>query len=168
MANYITNNNPIIAYGELVLDVDQIVESIIYANNALVTLDRESKKFDIDIFEALGMRNLSGLIGEFFAKSVQRHSNSKLVSNLHQDGYPDLLLVNTPDKKKYFDTLYTVKTNKKTVQRKLSQVPSRWLRLFPIRFTINRLIINIMTSNFGTTGTRAHLYEFPDQDLQSL
>ena len=59
-------------------------------------------------------------------------------------------------------------TNKKTVQRRLSQVPSRWLRLFPIRFTINRLIINIMTSNFGTTGTRAHLYEFPDQDLQSL
>ena len=59
-------------------------------------------------------------------------------------------------------------TNKKTVQRRLSQVPSRWLRLFPIRFTINKLIINIMTSNFGTTGTRAHLYEFPDQDLQSL
>lgn len=67
---------------------------------------------------------------------------------------------------------YTIETThsnqQKTVQRRVSQVPSRWLRLFPIRFTINILIINIMTSNFGTTGTKAHLYEFPDQDLQSL
>ena len=56
-------------------------------------------------------------------------------------------------------------TNKKTVQRRLSRVPSRWLRLFPIWFTINRLIINIMTSNFGTTGTRARLYEILTPDF---
>lgn len=73
-----------------------------------------------------------------------------------------------PEPHTYTIEIHPLKPTKKTVQRRLSQVPSRWLRLFPIRFTINGLIINIMTSNFGTTGTRAHLYEFPDQDLQSL
>lgn len=73
-----------------------------------------------------------------------------------------------PESHTYTIEIHPLKPTKKTVQRRVSQVPSRWLRLFPIRFTINRLIINIMTSNFGTTGTRAHLYEFPDQDLQSL
>lgn len=73
-----------------------------------------------------------------------------------------------PESHTYTIEIHPLKPTKKTVQRRVSQVPSRWLRLFPIRFTINILIINIMTSNFGTTGTRAHLYEFPDQDLQSL
>lgn len=126
MADYITNNTPVIVSGELILEVNQVVESIEYANNALITLDRESKKFDIDIFEALGMRNLSGLIGEFFAKSVQRHSNSKLVSNLHQDGYPDLLLVNSEEKMRYFNTLYTEKNGKKIPLEKEAFSPFKY------------------------------------------
>lgn len=47
-------------------------------------------RFDINIFEALGMRNLSGLVGEYFVKSVQRFSADALCLNLHQDCYPDL------------------------------------------------------------------------------
>lgn len=54
------------------------------------------------------MRNLSGIVGEYFAKSIQHFSNEKLHSNLYQDGYPDLLLTYTAEQKMYFDTLYTV------------------------------------------------------------
>ena len=49
------------------------------------------------------MRNLSGMVGEYFCKSVQRFSGGNLCSNLHQDGYPDLLLTNSIEKKQYFD-----------------------------------------------------------------
>ena len=45
------------------------------------------------------MRNLSGLVGEYFAKSIERFSNG----NLHQDGYPDLLKTNTIHCTKTFD-----------------------------------------------------------------
>lgn len=91
---------------------DKVVEAILFCNNALRTLDIATKQFDINIFEAMGMRNLSGIVGEYFAKSIQRFSNGALHSNLHQDGYPDLLLINTPVRKEYFDSLYTVSNNR--------------------------------------------------------
>lgn len=59
------------------------------------------------------MRNLSGLVGEYFARSVMRVSNGKLNSNLHQYGYPDLLLTDTKDKLDYFQSLYIEKNGKK-------------------------------------------------------
>ena len=34
-------------------------------------------------------------------------------SNLHQDGYPDLLLINNDERKRYFETLYTEVNGKK-------------------------------------------------------
>ena len=58
------------------------------------------------------MRNLSGMVGEYFAKSVQKFSEGNLHSNLHQDGYPDLLLIDTEDKKQYFNTLFFEKDKK--------------------------------------------------------
>ena len=84
-----------------------------YANNALKELSETTMKFDINIFETLGMRNLSGMIGEYFARSVMKISNGKFESNLHQDGYPDLLLVDTPKKRQYFDGLYTIHNGKR-------------------------------------------------------
>ncbi len=69
--------------------------------------------FVINIFETLGLRKFSGLVGEYFARSIMRFSNGSLQSNLHQDGYPDLCLTNTDAKKKYFESLYTVKKGRK-------------------------------------------------------
>ncbi len=77
---------------------------------------REALRFDINIFEALGMRNLSGLVGEYFVKSVQRFSADALCLNLHQDGYPDLLLTNTPERMEYYQTLYMVQNGKSIIQ----------------------------------------------------
>lgn len=111
---YIVNPNREVTYkGIDVLTTQEVVDAINYANNALLRLNEVTQEFDINIFETLGMRNLSGMVGEYFARSIMRLSNGKLQSNLHQDGYPDLLLTDTQEKKEYFKTLYTVENGKK-------------------------------------------------------
>lgn len=105
---YIINKKAKICFkGEQVLTPTEVIEAMDYANHALRELSETTMKFDINIFETLGMRNLSGMIGEYFARSVKKASNGNLETNLHQDGYPDLLWVNTPQKKAYFHTLYS-------------------------------------------------------------
>lgn len=112
--DYIVNRNTNVSYeGTTVLTPQEVVKAMNYANAALEKLNDTTMRFDINIFESLGMRNLSGMIGEYFARSVMNISNGKLESNLHQDGYPDLLLVDTPQKKTYFDTLYTESNGKR-------------------------------------------------------
>jgi len=112
--NYIQNKNMNVSYkGTIVLSAQDVVDSMNYANNALKELSDTTMRFDINIFETLGMRNLSSMIGEYFARSVKKISNGKLESNLHQDGYPDLLLVDTPERKAYFNTLFTERDGKR-------------------------------------------------------
>ena len=96
-----------------VLESQSIINAMNFCNDAIKELYNMTEKFDINIFEILGMRNLSGFVGEYFSKSVAFNSNDNLTSNLHQDGYPDLLLVNTNEKKEYLKTLYTVMNGKK-------------------------------------------------------
>lgn len=111
---YVINPTAAITYkGVDILTPQDVVNAINFTNDALLKLNKTTQEFDINIFETLGLRNLSGLVGEYFARSVMRFSNGKLQSNLHQDGYPDLCLTDTPTKKNYFDSLYTVKGEKK-------------------------------------------------------
>lgn len=60
--------------------------------------------FDVNIFELLGMRNLSAFVGEVFAASLAKEAPGMLVKNPHQDGYPDLLLMDS-DGKQAWDRL---------------------------------------------------------------
>ena len=55
----------------------------------------------VDIFAILGMRNLSAFVGELFAKSLANASGDRFISNPHQDGYPDLLLMDDIGKEIY-------------------------------------------------------------------
>ena len=111
---YITNPKAQIVHkGQKVLSVKEIVDSISFANKALKELNDTTMRFDINIFETLGMRNLSGMIGEYFARSVVKTASDRFASNLHQDGYPDLLLIDGERKRKYFESLYTVENGKK-------------------------------------------------------
>ena len=50
-------------------------------------------EFDVDVFLLLGMRNLSSFIGELFAAAIVVESGGLFCKNPHQDGYPDLLLM---------------------------------------------------------------------------
>ena len=65
---------------ELILTNQQVVDAICFANDALRSLDEQTRAFDINIFEALGMRNLSGIVGEYLGASLQRFSNGNLHS----------------------------------------------------------------------------------------
>lgn len=112
--SYVTNPNHTVSLrNTVILSNDDVVAAINFCNHALRTLDEQTRQFDINIFEAMGMRNLSGIVGEYFGKSIQRFSHDSLHSNLHQDGYPDLLLTYTQEQKDYFATLYTVLNGKK-------------------------------------------------------
>ena len=48
---------------------------------------------DLNIASILGLRNLSAFVGELFGAAVVRVSAGQFVRNPHQDGYPDLLLM---------------------------------------------------------------------------
>lgn len=111
---YIVNNSHgVTINNEVIISNENLLSAINFCNTAIKTLDEQTQQFDINIFEVLGMRNLSGMVGEYFAKSVQRFSEGNLQSNLHQDGYPDLLLTNSAQKREYFETLYTEENGKK-------------------------------------------------------
>lgn len=105
--DYILNIHQHVSYhGTTILSAKDVEEAMNLANEALKDLNDSTMRFDINIFETLGLRNMSGMIGEYFARCVMKVAKGKLETNLHQDGYPDLLLVDTPEKKAYFKTLY--------------------------------------------------------------
>lgn len=56
------------------------------------TIDKIAE-FEVDIFSILGMRNLSAFIGELYAASLISVTGIDFIKNPHQDGYPDLLLM---------------------------------------------------------------------------
>jgi len=128
MKEYILNPTCdfIIAEGSPVLTTSDILCSIFWANDALLSIDSATKEFDINVFDTLGMRNLSGMVGEVFVKSVLRHSSGNLMANLHQDGYPDLLLVDTDAKLAYYETLFKVYGDKKYPLNKSDFSPFRY------------------------------------------
>ena len=68
-------------------------------SNFVEAIERSHIKIDlmmnaqVNISELLGMRNLSAFIGEVFAASLIESTNNLFIKNPHQDGYPDLLLM---------------------------------------------------------------------------
>jgi len=50
-------------------------------------------EFEIDISALLGMRNLSAFVGELYASCLIKTTGETFRKNPHQDGYPDLLLM---------------------------------------------------------------------------
>ena len=70
------------------------------AVNAHKVIDQIST-FEVDIFSILGMRNLSAFIGELYAASLIKVTGDEYRKNPHQDGYPDLILMDEPGKALY-------------------------------------------------------------------
>ena len=56
---------------------------------------------DLDIAAILGLRNLSAFVGELFAVAVERAGDGLFTLNPHQDGYPDLLLMDAHGRKNW-------------------------------------------------------------------
>jgi hypothetical protein len=57
--------------------------------------------FEVDVFALLGMRNLSAFLGEVFAAAMILEHPELLKKNPHQDGYPDLLLLDEMGRKEW-------------------------------------------------------------------
>ncbi len=57
--------------------------------------------FDVDVFKLLGMRNLSAFVGEVFSASLKKSAGELFLKNPHQDGYPDLLLMDDVGRRHY-------------------------------------------------------------------
>ena len=72
-----------------VLD-NTIVDTAIENTNKLFIELEEVSPY---VSELLGLRNLSALVGQAFAKEIESASEGLLKLNPHQDGYPDLLLM---------------------------------------------------------------------------
>ena len=68
-------------------------EHIVQAIRKTQSTMSQFREFDVDVFALLGMRNLSAFVGEVFAASLARACGDLFVKNPHQDGYPDLLLL---------------------------------------------------------------------------
>lgn len=69
-----------------------------YIISAILQANEMFKKFaevnnNLNLFAILGMRNLSAFVGEVYVVSLAQISESLLIKNPHQDGYPDLLLL---------------------------------------------------------------------------
>lgn len=113
MNKYIINPNKNIQLNnEIVLSNQNIVDAILLCNKGLKQISDSASLYDINVFEALGLRNLSGFVGEVFVSNLQSVSQRSFTKNPHQDGYPDLLNTNTNDKKLYFNSIIDIIDNK--------------------------------------------------------
>ena len=85
---------------ELFLSIEVIKKAIDNFDATMAKLNLS----EVNVFEILGMRNLSAFVGEVFAASVIAASSGMFIKNPHQDGYPDLLAM-TPAGKKEWERL---------------------------------------------------------------
>lgn len=94
--NYIQNNNANLIFtagmGQQsnALTFQQVFNAIQGFNQTILSIQQN---VPVDIFSILGMRNLSAFVGEVFARNLANISNGIFLHNPHQDGYPDLLLL---------------------------------------------------------------------------
>ena len=82
---------PINASEQASLSADQVRDAVVAANNALELIHDISDANNAPIFTLLGLRNLSGFVGEVVASELYRLNSNKFLPNPNQDGYPDLL-----------------------------------------------------------------------------
>lgn len=72
-----------------------VIEEALLKTNAVF---KDLTKVAPYVYELLGMRNLSAFVGAAFARELQDASKGLLMLNPHQDGYPDLLLLDAKGK----------------------------------------------------------------------
>ncbi len=87
------------------IDAKTIMECMISTNEIIELIYDLTLLYDVNIFETLGMRNLSSFVGELFGHEVYRVYSDKLIKNPNQDGYPDLCALTTEGKRYIQDHL---------------------------------------------------------------
>jgi hypothetical protein len=77
------------ASGEVTVKISTLLEAVEITHQLIDQI----YDIDFDIAAALGPRNLSGFVGELVAAAAIKASGGTFKRNPHQDGYPDLLLM---------------------------------------------------------------------------
>lgn len=72
-----------------------VTTAVVHCNQAAGKL----RELPVDLFGLLGMRNLSAFVGELFAATLRNDLDPAFEKNPHQDGYPDLLLMDATGRK---------------------------------------------------------------------
>lgn len=82
---------------------DAGVEASVFGEAIRLFNERVEKlaDFDIDISRLLGMRNLSAFVGELYGACAIKAADGLFRKNPHQDGYPDLLVMDTTGRKSW-------------------------------------------------------------------
>ncbi len=94
------NNSVVFSNGTETLEITpDEMSKIIKDTNEIID---QISHFPVNVFEVLGMRNLSAFIGELLVATVVKNLPEKFAKNPHQDGYPDLLAL-TGTGKKHWD-----------------------------------------------------------------
>ncbi len=88
--DYVTNPNASIVGPRGYALQPYEIEKAVHRTRAIVD---KLAGFEVNVFEILGMRNLSAFVGEVFAAAMILEHPEILRKNPHQDGYPDLLLM---------------------------------------------------------------------------
>lgn len=96
----IIDNSPI-ELNNLEIQVSELLIAIQNVNLKFEEIYYETSRMQLDIFDVLDFRNLSGMVGESFVKELATLNNN-LAKNPSMDGYPDLVQISTPEMKKYF------------------------------------------------------------------
>lgn len=90
---YLVRSDAVVRFSRSATAVTVPIECIFKGVTVAHELIDQLYAADLDIAPLLGMRNLSAFIGELVAAGIQRCSDGYLVRNPHQDGYPDLLVM---------------------------------------------------------------------------
>jgi len=82
------------------LEPAKVRRAVVSANRQLELVHDLSTLYGIELFETLGLRNLSSFVGEIGVRELARQYATQLVRNPNQDGYPDLCAL-TPESNTY-------------------------------------------------------------------
>ena len=85
---------------ELTISCELVVKAMVNANHYLDSLESLFDKLNFEIYETLGQRNLSGFVGEIFARFLANEVD-ELAANPHADGRPDLIDISSEISKTY-------------------------------------------------------------------
>lgn len=86
----IINTDPLCLDKNFLLDINFILQSVNRVNKKFQTLMSKTNDMELNIFEVLDFRTISGLIGETLVDDMSKN-HSMLEKNPNIDGYPDLL-----------------------------------------------------------------------------
>jgi len=74
------------------VDISQIEKAVDLTNETLLALSNFN---GVNVSELLWMRNLSAVLWEIFVTACVKHLGGSFIKNPHQDGYPDLIAMNS-------------------------------------------------------------------------